>query len=285
MEVKNGGHAVERDLSPRLWTTAVAKALIVLVERLLRGNASVLFFHFKRARAVSKEGARWKTIAWNNRDGLAVEGGRKKDFRGRDLGQHFPRLDDPFWRQSACRPRENGGGKRGALVLDGRKDALRAGVHSVDVSEVDKGGQIRQAVPDRADAVRCRALVGAPSFRLFRSLTPFSMQSDALEQFFNSEDAKCILIPESMKIVAAMPRLPKLKCLAVSKTVRGIVPLDLTRRFVETSPLAQRADFSHTREWCSRRRTSDRRPSLRRLAGCRPSSTSSWFLRTCCCRS
>ena len=48
-----------------------------------------------------------------------------------------------------------------------------------------------------------------------------------------------------MKIVAAMPRLPKLKCLAVSKTVSGIAPIDSTRRFVETSPLAQRGLLAH----------------------------------------
>jgi len=44
--------------------------------------------------------------------------------------------------------------------------------------------------------------------------------SETLELFFTSNDKKCILVPESLKIVEAMPsRLPKMKCLAISKMV------------------------------------------------------------------
>ena len=42
--------------------------------------------------------------------------------------------------------------------------------------------------------------------------------SEILEQFFNSKEVKCILVPESLKIAEAMPsRLPKMKSLAISK--------------------------------------------------------------------
>lgn len=43
-------------------------------------------------------------------------------------------------------------------------------------------------------------------------------QSELLKQFFSNKDVRCILVPESLKIVEAMPnRLPKMKCLAISK--------------------------------------------------------------------
>ena len=51
------------------------------------------------------------------------------------------------------------------------------------------------------------------------SLTSIFIQnSEILELFFSSNNLKCILIPESLKIVEVMPnRLPKTKCLAISK--------------------------------------------------------------------
>ncbi|KAL7445854.1 hypothetical protein ACHAXM_010428 [Skeletonema potamos] len=57
---------------------------------------------------------------------------------------------------------------------------------------------------------------GAKFEKLFRT----EATCEILEQFFSDSTLKCILIPDNLKIVAAMPnRLPKVKCLAISKTV------------------------------------------------------------------
>ena len=46
-----------------------------------------------------------------------------------------------------------------------------------------------------------------------------ALVSDILEQFFSSKEMKCILIPDSLKVVTAVPKLSKVKCLTISKTV------------------------------------------------------------------
>ncbi|KAK1747720.1 hypothetical protein QTG54_001683 [Skeletonema marinoi] len=58
-----------------------------------------------------------------------------------------------------------------------------------------------------------------PTLSLTAALCTFIIHSEILEQFFSDGTLKCILVPENLKIVAAMPnRLPKMKCLAISKT-------------------------------------------------------------------
>ena len=52
--------------------------------------------------------------------------------------------------------------------------------------------------------------------------------SEILELFFSSSNVKCILIPENLKIVEAMPnRLPKTKCLAISKLANELTEANI----------------------------------------------------------
>ena len=69
--------------------------------------------------------------------------------------------------------------------------------------------------------------------------------SEILELFFTNKDIKCILLPESLKIVQVMPsRLPKMKSLAISK----MVP-ELTKANIHTgtsvSKIGGKLSFEH----------------------------------------
>ena len=87
----------------------------------------------------------------------------------------------------------------------------------------------KQALPFHLRFPIVTSLLTHNIYALFLALV-----SDILEQFFSSKEMKCILIPDSLKVVTVVPKLSKVKCLTISKTVDQLTEANIrTGTFID----------------------------------------------------